>query len=381
MKDESYQVRESYGSGKKKPTLQHKKFYLPFIATFLLISYVVFFMPTPYVVYQPGNAIEIRPLVEVQQTASDEEGAIFLTTVSMTFPYANVFKTVMSFFNPHMHLAKRADVFGEETNEEYSQRQAYVMKTSQNNAIQAVYHELDIPYELVTKFIYVLSTIPGTPAEQVLKPGDQMIAIDGTKITSSQDLLSSIAQKQLGDGVELTYVRNGKEQTSQITLVDLSHLTNPSQESSKIGVGIQIAEEKYVQAEQMEHQVKLNVENIGGPSAGLMFALEVYNLLTKEDITKGYRIAGTGTISENGEVGVIGGIEYKVVGADRQHADIFFAPNDLYPQAGQHFDPILNYSLAKKKADQINTSMQVVPVASLQEAIAYLEQLPPKQND
>ena len=75
-------------------------------------------------------------------------------------------------------------------------------------------------------------------------------------------------------------------------------------------------------------KVKIKTESIGGPSAGLMFSLEIYNQLTKNDLTKGHSIAGTGTIDPDGTVGRIGGIDKKVVAADNEGAEIFFAPDD-----------------------------------------------------
>lgn len=91
-------------------------------------------------------------------------------------------------------------------------------------------------------------------------------------------------------------------------------------ETKKPGIGIVLVEDKDVKT---NPEVKINTEQIGGPSAGLMFSLEIYNQLVEEDITKGYRIAGTGMISSDGTVGPIGGIEQKIVAADREGAEIF----------------------------------------------------------
>ncbi|HEY0827908.1 MAG TPA: S16 family serine protease, partial [Bacilli bacterium] len=116
---------------------------------------------------------------------------------------------------------------------------------------------------------------------------------------------------------------------------------------------------------------------IGGPSAGLMFALEIYNQLVDQDITKGYRIAGTGTIDTKGQVGVIGGIKYKVVAADKAGADIFFAPKDFIPEDKMYL-PIKNTTEAMNQAKKMNTKMIVVSVDTLEDALRYLEALPPK---
>jgi PDZ domain-containing protein len=108
-----------------------------------------------------------------------------------------------------------------------------------------------------------------------------------------------------------------------------------------------------------------------------MFSLEIYNQLVPGDLTKGYRIAGTGTIDEDGKVGPIGGIRHKVVAADREKADFFFAPKDWTPPSGS---PVINAGDAQDEARKIGSSMKVVPVASFEEAVAYLNALPAKSK-
>lgn len=296
-----------------------------------------------------------------------------LTTVSMSYPYANVYKMLRALTSPHMEMAKRVDVFGDETTDEYSQRQSYVMKTSQSNAIQAVYELLGIPYEMRTESISVLSAMEKMPAAKVLQPGDQLLQVDGVPITDLDSMLNYIATKEIGEEIEIHFRRGDKELETVIPLVELDSAPDePASAKPRPGIGIYLAVVQSIAAADENKQVNLKVENIGGPSAGLMFALEIYNLLTEEDITKGYRIAGTGQINPAGEVGVIGGIQYKIVAAEREEADLFFAPKDRHP--------ILNYTLAAEKAKEIKTDMKIVPVGTLQEALDYLKQLPPKQE-
>ncbi|MNI70497.1 Lon protease [compost metagenome] len=105
--------------------------------------------------------------------------------------------------------------------------------------------------------------------------------------------------------------------------------------------------------------------DVGGPSAGLMFTMEIINQLTPGDLTKGHRVAGTGTIEADGNVGAIGGVKHKIVAADRKGAEIFFVP-------------VKNYEEAKAKADQIGTDMKLIPVSTLAEALKYMQELPVK---
>lgn len=115
-------------------------------------------------------------------------------------------------------------------------------------------------------------------------------------------------------------------------------------------------------------KVDFKTNNIGGPSAGLMFTLEILNQLTPRDLTKGYEIAGTGTMSPTGEVGQIGGIQHKIAAAMKKNVSIFFTPKDIYEGDD-------NEAEAKKTAKELGANMKIVPVATLQEALDYLNKL------
>src|SRR5690625_2557307 len=118
-------------------------------------------------------------------------------------------------------------------------------------------------------------------------------------------------------------------------------------------------------------EIHFSSGNIGGPSAGLMFALEIYDQLIEEDLTKGHQIIGTGALDYNGNIQRIGGIDKKVVAADKAGCEIFFAP---YEDGAEDS----NYELAKKTAKDIGTEMEIVPVDTFQQAITFLEELPEK---
>jgi Lon-like protease len=121
----------------------------------------------------------------------------------------------------------------------------------------------------------------------------------------------------------------------------------------------------------VDPKVSVKTDEIGGPSAGLMFSLEIFDQLMDEDFTKGYKIAGTGTIDSKGAVGPIGGIDQKIVAADKAGAEIFFAPNEKGTSDS-------NYKLAVKTASQIGSKMKIVPVDLIDDAINYLQKLPMK---
>ncbi|HEX7056922.1 MAG TPA: SepM family pheromone-processing serine protease [Bacilli bacterium] len=356
---------------------EYTRWLIFFAIAAILGSYVLVFMPTQYVIFSPGTAEEVKPMIHVQDGDPSEQGTFMLTTVRMT--YANLFSYLYASVTPHTEILQKKNVFSEGENEsEYSKRQQMIMIDSQTNAMQAAYKRAGVPYHVVTQGTVVLRTIHDLPVAKVLKSGDKLIKLDRTAIKSSADVYAFMEKKQVGDTVTVTFERNGKVKTAAIVLVDLSKQDPQAKPGlPRPGLGLVPADLMRVQADDPAKQVSIQVDDIGGPSAGLMFSLEIFNQLTPGDLTKGYRIAGTGEIDPQGNVGVIGGIRHKVVAADREKADIFFAPEDLKFQDPK-YPPILNYSEAVAEAKAIGTKMKVVPVKTMDDALAYLKKLSPK---
>lgn len=331
-----------------------------FLLIVLLLVLLLFWVPTPFVVVQPGSAEDVKSMVQIEEGDTDEAGAFRLTTVQRSSPHANVAFYLLSFFNPHADVFKKSDLYQEgETNEDYLKRQEYNMISSQSNAIQAAYRKALIPYEIVTKEVRILGTLEDMPAADIFQVGDQILKIDDRPMNSREELVAYISEKQIGDTVNVLYQRKGAERTAEIGLVAAR------EGEAQPAIGVYIANVQTVEPEDESKQINITAGNIGGPSAGLIFSLEIYNRLVPENITKGYNIAGTGEINPEGQVGIIGGIQYKVVAADKAGAEIFFTPLD-------------NSAVAQEKAEEIKTPMKIVPVGTLDEALAYLDTLPSK---
>jgi len=314
------------------------------------------FYTLPYYVSRPGMAKELHTVIDVDN-GYEEDGTFMLTTVRMG--KANLIFYLIAKFNKYYELYHVDSVKGEdETDEEYNTRQLYYMENSQENALQVAFKHANKPYEVEYNGVYVLNVYEGLPSYGKLKPGDRIYKIDDVSLESSESFIKYVQQKKEGDMVKVFYVRNGVEQYTNITIKILP-------ETDKPGLGITLVDDKEVTT---TPKVKINTEEIGGPSAGFMFSLEIYNQLVPEDITKGYKIAGTGTISEDGTIGRIGGIEQKIVAADDAGAEIFFAPNE-----GGSKDS--NYRVAVETAKDIGTNMKIVPVDTFEDAIKYLENL------
>lgn len=325
-----------------------------------LIMIAAYFYPLPYYVSKPGMAKELESVVEVEG-GSSAEGSFMLTTIQMG--KANVYTYTLADWIDYWSIYKESDIRSEEeTDEEYNVRQLYMMEGSKENAIISAYQAAEKPYEVHYKGVYVYNTVPGMPADGILQAGDRITKVDKTQFVSSEQFVNYISARKEGDILSLEINRNEKILEKEVKVTKLPDV-------DKVGIGIHLVDDISVST---TPKVSIDSEKIGGPSAGLMFSLEIYNQLIDEDITKGYKIAGTGTINEKGEVGAIGGIDQKVVAASNSGADIFFAPNEKGEADS-------NYQLAVETAKDINTSMEIVPVDTMEEALDYLRSLQVKK--
>jgi PDZ domain-containing protein len=335
--------------------------------------FISFYIELPYFTTSPGAAIELAPIVSVDEGFEDERGTFMMTTVRTD--QANLWEYLYAQISPNVGLLKMEDVLNpHEDVEEYFERQKAYMEASQQKAIAVAFLRAGQKIQIEERGAVLTNFIPGMPAEKVLKAGDVVIQVDERAIKNDHDLIEALKGKAEGERVKLKIIR--KEKTMELTL-ELSAFPPEYQqdEGPKAGLGIIGPETK--RSITPSKKVNFDTENIGGPSAGLMFTLELINQLSPGDLTKGYRIAGTGTIDIDGKVGRIGGIEYKIVAADREGAEIFFAPDDD-SSAPNHQS---NYDVALQTAKDLGLDLEVVPVKSIDDALKYLGQLPEMSKD
>ena len=325
------------------------------VAVMLILASAFYYLP--YYVTKPGMAKELEPIIEVSN-GDQAEGSFMLTTVRMG--RANIYSYLLAKWSKYQEIYTEDSIRVEgESDEEYNVRQLHLMDNSKNHAIKVAYEKAgkEISYKYLG--VYVLDVHEDMPAAKVLKAGDQIIQIDNLHFDSSQQFIDYVTTKKAGEKVQIVYKREETEKRATIALQPFKERPN------QVGLGISLDDYTRITTDPM---VSINSEQIGGPSAGLMFSLEIYNQLTQGDLTKGYQIAGTGTIDEGGKVGPIGGIGQKVVAADHSGADIFFAPNE---NGAAHS----NYQDALVAAKDIDTKMKIVPIDSFDEAVNYLEKL------
>jgi len=224
--------------------------------------------------------------------------------------HLNVFQALRAWLNPSEAVVPEAELFPAGQSAEQTQAQdVEQMASSQQLATAAAFTQLGIKYQTNVE---VLKTVSGYPASKVLKAGDIIEAVDGKAVTGTSSLSSMVTAHPVGSTLQLTVQRSGKTLTIPV----------PSQSSGGTAViGVEV-QEQYA----FPFTVKIDVGNIGGPSAGTMFALGIIDMLTSDNLTGGKFIAGTGEITAAGQVEPIGGIQQKMVAARDAGATVFLAP-------------------------------------------------------
>ncbi|MEW9501413.1 SepM family pheromone-processing serine protease [Jeotgalibacillus marinus] len=345
------------------------KRWMSVLLAFAIILLVASFYTLPFYVQKPGSAFSLDEIVEVEGS-SHSQGEFSLMTVSQV--QANAFAYIWAKFDNYQSIYPVDQVRNpHESEQEYSLRQSYLMDDSSSQAIEVAFTKADADFSYTYRGVYVLNVYPDMPAEDLLNAGDRITAIDDLKFESSEEFIEYVAQKKEGDKVKITIERDEETYNEVLSLQAFPDI--PSQ----IGLGISLVDDRIVNT---DPKVSIDSDGIGGPSAGLMYSLEIYDQLIEEDLTKGYNIAGTGTITSEGEVGRIGGIEQKVVAADRQGIEIFFAPDDKISSniLEQNPDIKTNYEEADATAKNIKSSMKVIPVKTFEDALNYLDSLDEK---
>ncbi len=345
-------MKSAYYRGKKNKV----------VTGFIIFLVLSLFIPTPYYLFQPGSVEELGTKVTVENGEKSTEGNLYLTTI-LSLKASNIYYLAYGLVAPHTELRKVNEVKGELSDAEYARLLSHMMKSSQHNALVAGLEAAGEKITLKPNGIFVRNVLGTSNAKGKIEVGDIIRQVDGHPIEKASDFLEYLMDKQIGESVELLFTREGIEKEETISLIQLQNGVN------KAGVGIVPEDQFYLET---ERKVEIYAADIGGPSAGLMFSLEIYDQLTEGNLTKGYEIAGTGTIDLEGNVGQIGGIREKITAVHKAGIDIFFCPADIARGDTNERDVI-------EEAEKSGYTVKIVPVKTMQEAIDYLAQLPPKQ--
>ena len=288
---------------------------------------VVALVPAPYVIEQPGPVydtlgdVEISgervPMIQIpMEETFPTEGSLDMLTVNVQGNPDNLpnwVEVATAYFDPSRAVVPVEEVFPPGVTTEQSNEQGRVdMENSQKDAIAAALTHLghDVPSTLT-----VVETQAGGPSDGVLLPDDVIVSVNGKTFADVTELRAEIAANGTAKPADVVVTRAGTNQTLRISPV-LS-TGDPAVPILGIVVGSDY---------DFPFTVTIQLENVGGPSAGMMFALGIIDKLTPDSLTGGEFVAGTGTITSTGVVGPIGGIRQKMWGAQRAGADWFLAP-------------------------------------------------------
>ena len=298
--------------------------------TLLILLGAAMFIPVPYVMTSPGpvfNTIGEVNKIELISISGTEtyptEGELDMTTVS---EYGgpqeglDMFQAIWGWIDPDRRVVPRESVYPEgETEEENTARNVEAFSTSQSYAIAAAMDYLDQP---IKEQVIVTSVGLDTPAQDKLRAGDEILTVDGVQMTTPEQVVEAVRSKPIGTDLYFSVMRGGTK--LEVVVTSGTRLDDPETEQNEatipyIGIGIDI---NY----SAEFEIKFGVTGVGGPSAGTLFAIGIIDKLTPGALTQGKIIAGTGTIDPAGNVGEIGGIQQKLIGARDAGAVLFLAP-------------------------------------------------------
>ena len=323
----------------------------------VVLGLVLALVPAPFVIEQPGPVY--NTLGTDQQVGATEGGdAMELISISgqKTYPTSGSLDLLTvsvvgnpeqrpswmeiagAWFQPSKAVLPLESVFPPGTTTEQSNAEnAALMVDSQQDAIAAALNELGYTFP---ENVAVKQLIKGTPAADVLKVGDEITSVNGTKIASVDELRSAVKENGTGKAAELGIVRDGAPTTVSIT---------PTESQGQVVLGIGAGMD-YT----FPFDVKIQLNDVGGPSAGQMFALGIIDKLTPGSLNGGKRIAGTGTIDNTGQIGPIGGIRQKMYAArDDGKADYFLAPASNCDEVTGHIPAGLRVFAVKTLDDSL----------------------------
>ncbi len=323
---------------------ENSKFLLFLVALYLFLTF-----PLPYYIYTGGGIIPVNKRIQFEEKYT-EKGSFNLAYVSEW--RGTIATMLLSKVHSDWEVVPKEEyaLSTDDSEEDIFFREKIALEEANQNALLLAYQKAGKKYQVKKKNFYVLYVEEKEKAP--LKVGDIIRKVEGVSLESIADYRKVIAEKAVGESITLTIEREGKEQEVSVEVF--------TKENQKL-TGLSIKEIDEIKTEPpMKIQFKAT-EN--GPSGGLMTALAVYNRITKKDLTNGKTIVGTGTIDQEGNVGEIGGVIYKLQGAVKAKADIF-----LVPQGD-------NYRDCQKQIKEKHYPIQLIAVSTFDEAIAKLEKM------
>ncbi len=311
----------------------------------MVVIYIVFLIPIPYYIEKPKGIVNIDRLIDTDLKYS-MEGSYNITYVSEM--KATLLTYIIAKINKDWDLYKQEELYKDISPEEENKLEKDLLNASRITSKIVAFDKSNTPYEITDNRVVISHVIDGY--ENDLKINDEIISIDNNEVNETADLVHILQSYKNNDTVKIKVKNSGIEYIRNAKL---------KEEEGKIYVGIVCIDFKDIKTD-----IKLDIKydsNTYGSSGGFMVALMLYDVLIPNDLTNGLKISGTGTIDEDGNVGIIGGVKYKLKGAAIKKADIFFVPS------GE------NYEEALKVKKENKLDIEIVAVKTIDDAIKYLE--------
>jgi len=305
-------------------------------------------VPLPLFVISPGSAIQVDERVTLARpgNGNDVSGDLLLLTVSVSQPTA--LEALAGWLDENRDVIPRDNVVPAGSNQnEYLQAQRRLFQESGQVASAVGLRAAGLDVRINGRGALVAGLLPGGPADGALRVGDIITAVEGDAISLASDLTPALGGRADGDEVRLTLRRGDQSTDVSVELGRVEGLDRPALGIAVETVGLDV---------KLPFDVGVEQGRIGGPSAGLMIALTVFDKADPADLTRGRIIAGTGTIDLTGRVGPVGGVQQKVQAAKRAGATILLTPTDEAADA------------RKAAGDDLT----VMPVRTIEEAITKL---------
>ena len=347
----------------------------PFVLGGLLLALgvaagIVARLDVPYYALSPGPVNDVSDFIDVVGDESVEQGELMFLTVSLK--EVNAFEYLAAIIDSQVDVSPRENIRpAGVSSEELRQQNLDLMEQSKQNAVYVALTRLGYEVTFNGSGALVQGIVDGSAAQGTLEENDVIVAVDGLPVEFSTDAVDLIGGRSPGDTVSLLVDRPTDESNTEFEQFEVTLTLGPyraveedgtiTEDSERGMVGV-LLQNASVDIE-FPVDIEIDSQNIGGPSAGLMFTIEIINQLTPEDLTRGHRIAGTGTIDQDGEVGAIGGIKQKIFAAIDVGAEYVLVPASNYDDA------------VEAAGDDIG----VVKVATIEDALAFFESLPTPQ--
>ena len=319
--------------------------------SFFVIIVIVLTYPLPYYVFISGGITDLSSRFKIEN-AYKQKGSYNLSYVNQL--NGNFVTYLASFVMPNWRVidVENYQISETETIDEIYARDRLALISANQTATMLAYEKAGKEIHINDTKLYVRSAYDIINSTEKIKIGDVLVSIDDIVIDNFEQVSTIIKGKNVGDKITFEFKRDNDLYKTDVIVQEANGV-------KLVGLGFYVIYD-YEVAPKIEYNFK---SSESGSSAGLMTTLAIYDSLIPEDLTHGLKIAGTGTIDSEGNVGEIGGIEYKISGAEQGDADIFFAPSGD------------NYKDALKEKEKYNYKIKIIEVSTLDDAIDYLKNL------